>query len=196
MPLAGNYISNRAALRSGIDNLFPGFSAFGFFGVAAVNTTAAASFAITDADGNPATLTGTATDPIYYASCSFNLPAGLVADAANRVLKLAPLATTAAGATSASSAVSAATPFAYTAESVRSASVPGTWVASTAAATWQLFSTDGSNAAAGTLAAAAGLVYVDIEIIYLKRKPAIKAFDALRSKSQAYIAAGVAAGSL
>lgn len=195
MALPGNFIDHRAALKAGIENLFPGFTAYGFYGVATFTTTPVASSSILDIDGNAAVLTGTATDPIYYAYASFNLPAGLKADTATRLLKLAPLATTAAGATAAISTVSGADPFLYAAESVRSASVPGTLVASTAAATWQLFS-ETADAAAGTIAAVEDTVYVDCEIIYLKRKVAIGEGDAMRSKAQAYIAAGVAAGSI
>jgi hypothetical protein len=193
MAIPGNFISNRAALRSGIDNLVPGFSLFGYFGVAAISTTAAASFGLTDTDGNAAIIPASVADPAYLAYCSFNVPAGLVADAQSRLLKLAPLASTAAGASAAISSASGATPFAYTPEAVRSASVPGTYVAITAATTFSLFS-EVADAAAGTLASTSGIIYVDCEIIYLRRKPAIKQFDALRSKSQAYIAAGVPSG--
>jgi hypothetical protein len=195
MSLPGNLLSFQA-LKSGVDNLFPGFSAYAFYGYAAINSVAAASFAIYDADGNPATIPASASDPAYLAYCSIAIPAGIIADAANRVLKLAPLATTAAGATSASSSVSGANPYPYTSESVRSASVPGTLVAITANTTFALFSTDGANAAAGTLAASGNTVYADVEIIYLKRKPAIKANEVYRAKSAAYVAAGVASGSL
>jgi len=196
MPLFGNATDNRAVMRSGVEHLDPGFTGFALYGVAAITTTGAASWAILDTDGNPFTVPASAADPSYLAYCSFNLPAGLVADAASRVLKLAPLATTAAGGTSASSAVSGATPFAYAAEAIRSASVPGTLAAITAATTLALFSTDGANAAAGTLAAAAGVVYVDCEVVFVRRKLPIKAGDAMRTRAQAYIAAGVVAGAI
>jgi len=195
MALTGNFTDNRAALLAGVENLELGFTAWAIYGSAAISV-AAGTAVITDINGQPFTVPASAADPSYITYCSFYLPAGVVADAANRVLKLAPLATTAAGPTAASSLVSGASPFAYAAQGALSASVPGVVSAITAPTTFALFSTDGANAAAGTFAAVSGTIYADCQVLFLKRKRAIGQGGALRSREQAYKAAGVAAGSI